>query len=57
MTLCLVLYRFYFGVLSFYFCILSFLFMCSMYNVVPFNRRNHEVEARYRQKDGRETKL
>ena len=31
MTLCFVLCRFYFGVLTFYFRILSFLFMCSVF--------------------------
>ena len=40
MTLCFVLCRFYFGVLIFYFRILSFLFMCSVYDVVHFKRRN-----------------
>ena len=39
-TLCVVLCRFYFGVLTFYFRILSFLFMCSVYDVVHFKRRN-----------------
>ena len=40
MTLCFVLFRFYFGVLTFYFRILSFLFMCSVYDVVHFKRPN-----------------
>ena len=40
MTLCFVLCRFYFGVLSFYFRVLSFLFMRSVYDVVHFKRRN-----------------
>ena len=39
-TLCFVLCRFYFGVLTFYFRILSFLFMCSVYDVVHFKRRH-----------------
>ena len=38
-TLCFVLCRFYFGVLTFYFRILSFLFICSVYDVVHFKRR------------------
>ena len=57
MTLCFVLFRFYFGVLTFFFCILSFLFMCSVYDVVILNGAIHEVETRCRQKDGRKTKL
>ena len=40
MTLCFVLFRFHFGVLTFYFRNLSFLFMCSVYDVVHFKRRN-----------------
>ena len=40
MTLCFVLCRFYFGVLTFYFRLLSFLFMCSVYDGVQFKRRN-----------------
>ena len=40
MTLCFVLCRFYFGVLTFYFRILSFMFMCSVYDVVHFKWRN-----------------
>ena len=40
MTLCFVLCRLYFGVLTFDFRILSFLFMCSVYDVVHFKRRN-----------------
>ena len=43
MTLYFVLCRFYFGVLTFYFRILSFLFMCSVYDVVHFKRRNSRV--------------
>ena len=39
-TLCFVLCRFYFDVLTFYFRILSFLFMCSVYGVVHFKRRH-----------------
>ena len=40
MTLCFVLCRFYFGVLTLDFRVLSFLFMCSLYDVVHFKRRN-----------------
>ena len=40
MTLCFVLCRFYFGVLTFYFRVLSFLFMRSWYDVVHFKWRN-----------------
>ena len=36
MTLCFVLCRFYFGVLTFYFRALSFLFMRSVYDVIHF---------------------
>ena len=39
-TLCFVLCRFYFGVLTFDFRILSFWFMCSVYDVVHFKRRH-----------------
>ena len=39
-TLCFVLCRFYFRVLTFYFRILNFLFMCSVYDGVHFKRRN-----------------
>ena len=39
-TLCFVLCRFYFGVLTFYFRVLSFLFMRSVYDLVHFKRRN-----------------
>ena len=39
-TLCFVLCRLYFGVLTFYFRILCFLFMCSVYDVVHFKRRH-----------------
>ena len=56
-TLCFVLCRFYFGVLTFYFRVLSFLFMCSVYDVVHLNGAIHEVETRCRRKDGRKTKL
>ena len=56
-TLCFVLCRLYFGVLTFYFRILSFLFMCSVYDVVHFKRRNSRGETRYRRKDRRKTKL
>ena len=53
MTLCFVLWRFYFGVLIFYFHILSFLFciLCTMLFIL--NGAIHEVETRYRRKDGR----
>ena len=40
MTLCFVLCRFYFGVLTFYFRILSFSFMCFVNDVVHFKRRH-----------------
>ena len=45
MTLCFVLCRFDFGVLTFYFCILSFLFcvMCLMLFIL--NGAIHEVET------------
>ena len=42
MTLCFVLCRFFFGVLTVYIRILSFLFMCSLYDVVHFKRRNSQ---------------
>ena len=53
MTLCFVLWRFDFGVLTFYFHILSFLFcvLCTM--LFLLNGAMHEVETRYRQKNGR----
>ena len=53
MTLCFVLRRFDFGVLTFYFHILSFLFcvLCTMLFIL--NGAIHEVKARYRRKDGR----
>ena len=52
-TLCFVLCRFDFGVLTFYFRILSFLFcvLCPMLFIL--NGAIHEVETRYRRKDGR----
>ena len=50
MTLCFVLWRFDFGVLIFYFHILSFLF-CTILFIL--NGAIHEVETRYRRKDGR----
>ena len=52
-TLCFVLWRFDFGVLIFYFHILSFLFciLCTMLFIL--NGAIHEVETRYRRKDGR----
>ena len=49
MTLCFVLCRFYFGVLTFYFRILSFLFMCSVYDVVHANWHRLDI--------GQKTKL
>ena len=53
MTLCFVLWRFDFGVLTFYFHILSFLFcvLCTMLFIL--NGAIHEAKARYRRKDGR----
>ena len=53
MTLCFVLWRFDFGVLTFYFHILSFLFcvLCTMLFIL--NGATHEVKTRYRRKDGR----
>ena len=53
MTLCFVLWRFDFGVFTFYFHTLSFLFcvLCTMLFIL--NGAIHEVETRYRQKDGR----
>ena len=59
-TLCFVLCCFYFGVLTFYFRVLCFLFMRSVffYTMLFFsNGTIHEVETRYRRKDGRKTKL
>ena len=52
MKLCFVLWRFDFGVLTFYFHILSFLFcvLCTM--LLILNGAIHEVETRYRRKDG-----
>ena len=53
MTLCFAQWRFDFGVLIFYFHILSFLFciLCTMLFIL--NGAIHEVETRYRRKDGR----
>ena len=53
MTLCFVLCRFDFGVLTFYFRILSFLFcvLCSM--LFFLNGAFHEADTRYRRQDGR----
>ena len=53
MTLCFALCRFDFGVLTFYFRILSFLLcvLCTMLFIL--NGAIHEVETRYRRKDGR----
>ena len=57
MTLCFELCRFDFGVLTFYFRILSFLLcvLCTLLFIL--NSAIHEVETRYRRKDGRKTKL
>ena len=57
MTLCFVICRFDFGVLTFYFRILSFLVcvLCTMLFIL--NGAIHEVETSYRRKDGRKTKL
>ena len=57
MTLCFVLRRFDFGVLTFDFRILSFLFCILFTMLFSLNGAIHEVETRYRQKDGRKTKL
>ena len=46
-TLCFVLCRFHFGVLTFYFRILGFLFMCSVFIL---NGTIHEIQTRYRKK-------
>ena len=52
-TLCFVLWRFDFRVLTFYFHILSFLFcvLCTMLFIL--NGAIHEVKTGYRRKDGR----
>ena len=50
MTLCFVLCRFYFDVLTFYFRILSFLFMCSVYDVVHFKRRHSRGRDKIKKK-------
>ena len=57
MTLCFVLRRFDFGVLTFYFRNLSFLFCVLFTMLFTLNGAIHEVETRYRRKDGRKTKL
>ena len=56
-TLCFVVCRFDFRVLTFYFRILSFLLcvLCTLLFIL--NGAFHEVETRYRRKDGRKTKL
>ena len=56
-TLCFVICRFDFGVLTFYFRILSFLLcvLCTMLFIL--NGAIHEVKTRDRRKDGRKTKL
>ena len=56
-TLCFVLRRFDFGVLTFDFRILSFLFCILFTMLFSLNGAIHEVETRYRQNDGRKTKL
>ena len=56
-TLCFVLRRFDFGVLTFYFRILSFLFCVLFTMLFTLNGAIYEVETRYRRKDGRKTKL
>ena len=53
MTLCFVLWRFDFGVLTFYFHILSFLFCVLCTILFILNGAIHEVKTRYRRKDGR----
>ena len=53
MTLCFVLCRFDFGVLTFYFRILSFLLCLLCWMLFILNGAIHEVETRYRQKDER----
>ena len=53
MTLCFVLWRFDFGVLTFDFHILSFLFCVLCTILFILNGAIHEVETRYRRKDGR----
>ena len=52
-TLCFVLWRFDFGVLTFDFHILSFLF-CVLCTMFILNGAIHEVVTRYRRKEGRE---
>ena len=53
MTLCFVICRFDFRVLTFYFRILSFL-LCVLGTILfIINGAIHEVETRYRRKDGR----
>ena len=56
-TLCFVLCRFDFGVLTFYFRILSFLLCVRCTMLFILNGAIHEVETKYRLKDGRKTKL
>ena len=53
MTLCFVLRRFDFGVLTFDFHILSFLFCVLCTILFILNGAIREVETRYRRKDGR----
>ena len=57
MTLCFVLCRFDFDVLtfSFVFLVSCFCVLCTMLFIL--NGAIHEVETRYRRKDGRKTKL
>ena len=56
-TLCFVLRRFDFGVLTFYFRILSFLFCVLFTMLFTLNGAIYEVVTRYRRTDGRKTKL
>ena len=57
MTLCFVIWRFYFGVLTFYFRILSFLFcvLCTMLFIL--NGAIRELETRYRRQDGQKNEV
>ena len=52
-TLCFVLWRFDFGVLTFYSHILSFLFCVLCTILFILNGTIYEVKTRYRRKDGR----
>ena len=57
MTLCFVICRFDFDVLTFYFRILSFLLCVLCATLFILNGAIHEVETIYRRKDVRKTKL